>query len=144
MAAAVVLVLWRYVQDRSARAFLEGCAILTIAFFMLATRMHERYLFDGLLFTIVCVPFARRYLWGAIALSIVLFANLQYSLQYLYAMDNHVPGVNAQNLWGPRTAVLALLAVGTFFWLGYQFLGGETAAERSRRRRAAAGASRRP
>ncbi len=131
VAAAAVLVLWRYVQDRSARAFLEGCAILTIAFFTLATRMHERYLFDGLLFTIVCVPFARRYLWGAIALSIVLFANLQYSLQYLYAMDNHVPGVNAQNLWGPLTVVLALLAVGTFFWLGYQFLGGETAAERS-------------
>ena len=98
---------------------------------MLATRMHERYLFDGLLFTIVCVPFARRYLWGAIALSIVLFANLQYSLQYLYAMDNNVPGVNAQNLWGLLTVVLALLAVGTFFWLGYQFLGGETAAERS-------------
>jgi dolichyl-phosphate-mannose--protein O-mannosyl transferase/Gpi18-like mannosyltransferase len=129
VAAAVALVLWRYIQDRSSRALLEGCAIVTIAFFTLATRMHERYLFDGLLFTIVCVPFARRYLWGAVALSIVLFANLQYSLQYLYVMDNHVPGVNAQNLWGAPTVLLALVAVGTFFWLGYQFLGGESQAE---------------
>ncbi|HEU5478337.1 MAG TPA: hypothetical protein VFU90_00830, partial [Candidatus Tumulicola sp.] len=127
VAAAVVLVLWRYVQERTPRALLEGCAVATIAFFVLATRMHERYLFDGLLFTIVCVPFARRYLWGAVALSVVLFANLQYSLQYLYAMVNHVPGVNAQNLWGAGTTAFALVSVGTFFWLGYQFLGGETA-----------------
>ncbi|MEO6836273.1 MAG: phospholipid carrier-dependent glycosyltransferase [Candidatus Tumulicola sp.] len=127
--AAVALVLWRYVQERTPRAFLEGCAIVTIAFFVLATRMHERYLFNGLLFTIVCLPFARRYLWGAVALTVVLFANLQYSLQYLYVMDNHVAGANSQNLWGAGTTVLALLAVGTFFALGYQFLGGDTAAE---------------
>jgi dolichyl-phosphate-mannose--protein O-mannosyl transferase/Gpi18-like mannosyltransferase len=125
--AAVALVVWRYVQDKAPRALLEGCAISTIAFFVLATRMHERYLFNGLLFTIVCLPFARRYLWGAIALTVVLFANLQYSLQYLYVMDNHVPGVNAQNLWGPATSLFALIAVATFFWLGYQFLGGEAA-----------------
>ena len=68
------------------QALLEGCAIATLAFFVLATRMHERYLFDGLLFTIACIPFARRYLWGAIALSVVLFANLIYSLQYLHVV----------------------------------------------------------
>jgi dolichyl-phosphate-mannose--protein O-mannosyl transferase/Gpi18-like mannosyltransferase len=126
--AATALVVWRYLQDRTPRGLLEGCAIATIAFFVLATRMHERYLFNGLLFTIVCLPFARRYLWGAIALTVVLLANLFYSLQYLYVMDAHTPGVNSQNLWGFGTTALALLAVGTFFWLGYQFLGGESAA----------------
>ena len=90
--------------------------------------MHERYLFNGLLFTIACIPFARRYLWGAIALSVVLFANLQYSLQYLQAVTGGEPGVNSQNLWGFWTTVLSLLAVGTFFWLGYQFLGGDARA----------------
>ena len=84
--AAIVLIVWRYLQDRSAQALLEACAISTIAFFVLSTRMHERYLFDGVLFTIACIPFARRYLWGAIALSLVLFANLIYSLQYLHAV----------------------------------------------------------
>ena len=123
---AVALVLWRYLQERTPRALLEGSAVATIAFFVLATRMHERYLFNGLVFTIVCLPFARRYLWSALALTAVLFANLEYSLQYLYVMQNHVPGVNAQNLWGPATSLFSLIAVGVFFWLGYQFLGGET------------------
>lgn len=122
--AALALIVWRYVQDRSCAALLQACAVAALAFFVLATRMHERYLFNGLLFTIACIPFARRYLLGAIALSIVLFANLVYSLQYLQAVTGGAPGVNAQNLWGLGTTLFSLLAVGTFFVLGYQFLGG--------------------
>jgi dolichyl-phosphate-mannose--protein O-mannosyl transferase len=125
LVAALGLVVWRYVQAKTSRALLESCAIATLAFFVLSTRMHERYSFDGLLFTIACIPFAARYMWGAVALTVVLFANLQYSLQYLNVMQNHIAGADAQNLWGPGTTVFALLAVGTFFWLGYQFLGGE-------------------
>jgi len=121
--AALALIVWRYVQDKTPQALLEGCAIATIAFFVLATRMHERYLFNGLLFTIACVPFARRYLWGAVALSGVLLLNLIYSLEYLHVVTDGVAGVNSQNLWGVWTTVLSLVAVGTFFWLGYQYLG---------------------
>ncbi|HEY2473476.1 MAG TPA: phospholipid carrier-dependent glycosyltransferase, partial [Candidatus Cybelea sp.] len=124
LVAAVALVVWRYLQDRSSAALLEASAITTLAFFVLSTRMHERYLFNALLFTIACLPFARRYLWGALALSVVLFANLIYSLQYLHAVTGNVPGLNEQNLWGPATSLLSLIAVGTFFWLGYLFLGG--------------------
>ncbi len=123
--AAVGLVIWRYLQTATAQALLEGCAIATLAFFALATRMHERYLFDGLLFTIVCIPLARRYLWAAVALSVVLFANLQYGLQYLGVVTNNVAGANAQNLWGWWTTLFSLIAVGTFFALGYQYLGTE-------------------
>lgn len=125
--AALALIVWRYVQDRTDQALLEGCAIATLAFFALATRMHERYLFNGLLFTIVCIPFARRYLWGAIALTVVLFANLVYSLDYLNVVSNNVAGANAQNLWGPWTTLFSLIAVGTFFWLGYCYLGSAEA-----------------
>ena len=131
---AVALVVWRYLQERTPRALLEGCAVATIAFFVLATRMHERYLFNGLLFTIACIPFARRYLWGAVALTVVLFANLEYSLQYLQVVQNNVPGVNAQNLWGPATSVFSLIAVGVFFWLGYQYLGARNRGKRRHRR----------
>jgi dolichyl-phosphate-mannose--protein O-mannosyl transferase/Gpi18-like mannosyltransferase len=130
--AALALVVWRYLQDRTSQALLEGCAIATLAFFVLATRMHERYLFNGLLFTIACVPFARRYLWGSVALSIVLFANLVYGLAYLHVVTNNVAGANAQNLWGIWTTLFSLLAVGTFFALGYQYLGtAETGSSRS-------------
>ncbi|MBV9232412.1 MAG: phospholipid carrier-dependent glycosyltransferase [Candidatus Eremiobacteraeota bacterium] len=85
--------------------------------------MHERYLFNGVLFTLACIPFAKRYLWSAIALSVVLFANLIYSLQYLHVVTASIPGVNSQNLWGPGTTLLSIVAVGAFFWLGYQYLG---------------------
>jgi dolichyl-phosphate-mannose--protein O-mannosyl transferase/Gpi18-like mannosyltransferase len=121
--AALALIVWRYAQDRTSQALLEGCAIASLAFFVLATRMHERYLFNGLLFTIACIPFGRRYLWGAIALSMVLFANLEYALQYFYVVTNSVPGTNAQNLWGIWTTLFSIVAVGTFFVLGYQYLG---------------------
>ncbi len=121
--AALALIVWRYVQERTSQALLEGCAVATLAFFVLATRMHERYLFNGLLFTIACIPFARRYLWGAIALSVVLFANLIYSLEYLNVVTNNVAGLNAQNLWGVWTQVFSGLAIVTFFALGYQYLG---------------------
>jgi Gpi18-like mannosyltransferase len=121
--AALALVVGRYLQDRTDRALLEGCAIATLAFFVLATRMHERYVFDGLLFTIVCIPFARRYLWGAVALTVMLFANLAYSLEYLRVVSNNAAGLSTANLWGPWTTVLSFVAVGTFFVLGYQYLG---------------------
>lgn len=121
--ASLALVVWRYLQERSEAAFLESCAIALLGFFILATRMHERYSFDAVVFLTACIPVARRYLWGTIALSVVLFANLIYSLQYLNAVTNHTPGVNATNLWGPLTSFYALLAVGTFFVLGYIYLG---------------------
>jgi dolichyl-phosphate-mannose--protein O-mannosyl transferase len=130
--AALALIVWRYLQDRTSQALLEGCAIASLAFFVLATRMHERYLFNGLLFTIACIPFARRYLWGAVALSVVLFANLVYALHYLQVVTNGAAGVDAQNLWGSGTTAFSLLAVATFFVLGYQYLGAaETGAARA-------------
>ncbi len=127
--AAVALITWRYVQEKTEGGLLEACALALLGFFMLATRMHERYSFDGVLFCIACVPLARRYLWGSIALSVVLFANLIYSLQYLAAVTGQTPGVDAQNLWGLGTSFFALLAVATFFTLGYAFLGGAVSEE---------------
>jgi len=135
VAAALVLIVWRYVQERTAQALLEGCAIAALAFFVLATRMHERYLFNGVLFTIACIPFtgltilglrlpaARRYLWGAVVLSAVLLANLLYSLEYLHVMTDNVAGANATNLWGIWMPALSCVVVATFFVLGYQYLG---------------------
>ncbi|HEX8805939.1 MAG TPA: hypothetical protein VF741_03275, partial [Candidatus Aquilonibacter sp.] len=48
--AALALVLWRYLQERTAAAFMESCTIALLAFYILATRMHERYSFDALMF----------------------------------------------------------------------------------------------
>lgn len=120
--AATALVTWRYLQERTEGALLEAAAIALLAFYMLATRMHERYSFDGVLFCIAAIGVARRYLWGAIVLSIVLFVNLQYAYAYLRVVTDHTPGVNAMDLWPTVTHPLSLVAVLTFFALSYGFL----------------------
>ncbi len=121
---AVALIVWRYVQAKTPRALLEGCALALLAFFTLATRMHERYVYDGVLFVIACAPLGRRYLWCAIALSIVFWSNLVYSWQYIALMTGSgQSGVDASNLWGPWTSLLALTNVVVFFYLGYVYLG---------------------
>ncbi len=121
--ASLGLVVWRYLQERTASAFMESCAIALLAFFILSTRMHERYSFDAVLFCAACIPIARRYLWGAIVLSIVLFANQIYALQFLSVVTNHTPGIDSRDLWGPLNSFYAIIAVGTFFALGYAYLG---------------------
>ncbi len=128
VAAAVILTVVRYWQARSQQALLESSALVTLAFFMLATRMHERYIYDGLTFTIVCLPFARRYWWATLIFSATLLVNLFYSLDYLYVMSGGAaPGIDPRDMWPMVTHPLSVLNVATFFALGYLFLGQDTA-----------------
>ncbi|HEY9084606.1 MAG TPA: phospholipid carrier-dependent glycosyltransferase [Candidatus Tyrphobacter sp.] len=132
LAVALALIVWRYVQAKTPRALLEGSALALLAFFTLATRMHERYMYDGVLFVIACLPLARRYLWCAIGLSAVFWANLIYSWQYIALMTGSPQaGVDAANLWGPWTFALALINVVAFFYLGYVYLGTGEETERA-------------
>jgi Gpi18-like mannosyltransferase/predicted membrane-bound dolichyl-phosphate-mannose-protein mannosyltransferase len=123
VAAATVLVLVRYAQARTQMALIEAAALLTLAFFMLSTRMHERYVFDGLLFTIAAIAFARRYLAASLIFTGTLFINLFYSLQYLSVVTNHTPGIDPYDMWPGVTHVLSAINVATFFYLGYVYLG---------------------
>ncbi|HLI95458.1 MAG TPA: glycosyltransferase family 39 protein [Candidatus Baltobacteraceae bacterium] len=125
--AAVILTVVRYWQAKTEQALLESAALVTLAFFMLATRMHERYIYDGLTFTIVCLPFARRYLWASVIFSATLFVNLFYSLQYLSVVSNSTSGVDPRDMWPFVTHPLSILNVATFFALGYLFLGQDAA-----------------
>ncbi len=121
--AAVILTVVRYWQAKTDQALLESAALVTLAFFMLATRMHERYIYDGLTFSIVCLPFARRYLWASVVFSVTLFVNLFYSLQYLSVVSNSTSGVDPRDMWPLVTHPLSVINVATFFALGYLFLG---------------------
>jgi hypothetical protein len=121
--AATALVVSRYVQRRDSLALLEGAMILSLGYFVLSTRMHERYVFNALLLAVPLVPHARRYLYATFILTATLLANLYYSLDYLYVMDHHVAGVDASNLMPFLSHPAALLNVATFFYLGYVYLG---------------------
>ncbi|GAC1526643.1 MAG: hypothetical protein NVS2B8_12430 [Vulcanimicrobiaceae bacterium] len=121
--AASALVVSRYVQRREPIALLEAAMILSLGYFVLSTRMHERYIFNAVVLATPLIFLRKRYRYAALALSATLLANLTYSLDYLHVVDTHVAGVDPTDLlpWLSRSA--AVLNVATFFYLGYVFLG---------------------
>ncbi len=121
--AAMLLVVSRYLQRRDSVAILEAAMILSLGYFVLSTRMHERYIFNAVLLATPLIFYRKRYFYAAVVLSLTLFANLVYSLSYLNVMEQKPAGVDASDLmpWLSRPA--SLLNVAAFFYLGYAFLG---------------------
>ena len=120
---ALVLIVSRYLQRKDSVAFLEAALLVSLGFFILSTRMHERYVFNAFVLAPILMFAGRRYVWAAAILSLTLFANLLYSLNYLAVMDAHTPGLDAANLWPWISRPAAALNVAIFFYLGYVFLG---------------------
>ncbi|MDE2573411.1 MAG: phospholipid carrier-dependent glycosyltransferase [bacterium] len=123
--AACAMIVWRYAQRRDDRSFLEAGLLVSLALFLFATRMHERYIYNGFAIALLLAPMARRYLVAALLLSATLFANLVYSYDYLGVMNNHVAGVDPTNLMPTISHPAALANVLLFAYLSYVFLGGE-------------------
>jgi dolichyl-phosphate-mannose--protein O-mannosyl transferase len=122
--AATGLIVARYLQERTDQAFLEASMLVAFAFFTLATRMHERYIFGAFLLAFPLLAFGRRQWWTAIILSITTLLNLVYSFAYQTTMETHPPGVDPYNLWGAGSHLIAAVNVALFFLLGYVYLGG--------------------
>ncbi|BDE06893.1 hypothetical protein WPS_21690 [Vulcanimicrobium alpinum] len=123
VAGATMLVTGRYLQRRDDRALIEGALLCALAFFVLATRMHERYVYGAFLLTMPLVAFGRTGWIASITLTVTMYLNLAYSLAYQTVMEQHTQGVDATNLWGAGAHLLSLANVVLFFWLGYRYLG---------------------
>src|SRR5665213_3584755 len=95
----------------------------SLGYFVLLTRMHERYVFNALLLAIPLVWYQRRYLIASLGLTLTLFANLCYSLYYLHVMDGKIPDVDPQDLIPWLSHPMALLNFAIFCYAGYIFLG---------------------
>ncbi len=121
--AAVVLVLSRLVQRRDSIAVLEAAMILSLGYFVLSTRMHERYIYNAVMLALPLVFYRRRYLYGALIISTTLLANLIYSFTYVGVMAAPAPGVDTTDLMPWLSRPGAFLNVASFFYLGYVFLG---------------------
>jgi dolichyl-phosphate-mannose--protein O-mannosyl transferase len=126
--AATALIVARYLQERTDQAFLEASMLVAFAFFTLATRMHERYSFGAFLLAFPLLAFGRRRLWPIGVLTVTTLLNLVYSFAYQTAMETHPPGIDATNLWGFGSHIIAAINVALFFALGYVFLGGTVSA----------------
>ena len=97
--------------------------ILSLGYFVLSTRMHERYVFNAVVLATPLIFYRQRYLYAAIALSLTLLGNLLYSFDYLHVLDDHVTGVDPTDLLPFLSRPAAVLNVATFFYLGYVYLG---------------------
>ena len=77
--AAVALVgLWQVARRDDMRGVLLASALLAIAFFVLPTRVHERYLFPALALAAPLVLSSRAWPWLYGALSLSFFANVYW------------------------------------------------------------------
>ena len=121
--AATVLVVGRYLQRRDDRAFLEGAMLCALAFFVLATRMHERYVYGAFLLAMPLIAFGRAGGWSAAVLTVTAYLNFAYSFAYQTAMESKAAGVDVTDLWPAVSHPAALANVVLFFWLGYRYLG---------------------
>jgi dolichyl-phosphate-mannose--protein O-mannosyl transferase len=125
--AATLLIVGRYLQRRDDRALLEGAMLIALAFFVLATRMHERYVYGAFLLAMPLLAFGRGGLWSSIVLTVTMYLNLAYSLAYQTVMEQKITGVNASDLWPAISHPAAFANVLLFFWVGYLYLGGSEA-----------------
>ncbi|HEV2739591.1 MAG TPA: phospholipid carrier-dependent glycosyltransferase [Candidatus Elarobacter sp.] len=121
--AATALIVGRYLQRRDDRALLEAALLCALAFFILATRMHERYVYGAFLLAVPLIGFGRTGGWSSFVLTVTMYLNLAYSLAYQTAMETHA-AVDARDLWPAVSHPAALANVVLFFWLGYLYLGG--------------------
>jgi len=122
--AACALIVARYLQERTDRAFLEASMLVAFAFFVLATRMHERYIFGAFLLAFPLLAFGRNKLWTVALLTVTTLLNLVYSFAYQTVMETHPAGVDPVNIWGAGSHLISAINVALFFVLGYIYLGG--------------------
>ena len=98
--AAAVLVAMRYVRSDTAIRTVTAVAILAIAFFVLPTRVHERYLFPAIPLTIALAAARPAWRWIAAVISVAFFVNSWGVLTLPYFQNPGLPNL------GPLTDVL--------------------------------------
>ena len=81
--AAALLALWQVARRDDVRGVVMAALVLSIAFFALPTRVHERYLFPALALGAILIFSGRIWPWLYGAISVVFFANVYW----LYSED---------------------------------------------------------
>jgi Gpi18-like mannosyltransferase/predicted membrane-bound dolichyl-phosphate-mannose-protein mannosyltransferase len=125
LAAAVVV--WLVARRPDRRTMLVGLAVLSLAFFVLPTRVHERYLFPLVGVAAILAGVSLRWRLAYIVSSIAMFANMYAVLTTLYPNN---PGISdwlnmgdvVTSYWGVAIAALAQVAV--FAWSFLQLRTG--------------------
>ena len=128
------------------RTILVGVAVLALAFFVLPTRVHERYLFPFYAIGAILAAVSIRWRLAYVLLALATFANMYVVLTTLYPDNPSVEdwlGMGAAIRSTPGVAIVAIVHLLGFLWAAAQLrdgalnrLGDEVAAT--------AGSARRP
>ena len=113
--AAAILAAMRYVRSDTAIRTITAVTILAIAFFVLPTRVHERYLFPAIPLTIALAAARPAWRWIAAATSVAFFANSWGVLTISYFQNPGLPnlGLFTEALHTPIAITVTAVAVTT-------------------------------
>jgi Gpi18-like mannosyltransferase len=116
------LIYWRYSRLRDERALLESAFLLMLAFFLILTEMHERYLVYAVMFIPPLAVLDRTFLWSACLLTITQWLNLEYSMTYLWINAYNPPGINPKEFAPALARLCALTNIGVFIATAREYL----------------------
>ncbi|HJW22389.1 MAG TPA: phospholipid carrier-dependent glycosyltransferase, partial [Candidatus Limnocylindrales bacterium] len=124
---AAAIAVWLVARRPDRRTMLVGLAVLALAFFVLPTRVHERYLFPLVGIGGVLAAVSLRWRLGYAVASAAMLANMYAVLTTLYPNN---PGISdwlrigdvVTSWWGVAAAAVATVAV--FAWAFLQLRDG--------------------
>lgn len=108
-----LLVMWVVLRRSDGEQRAEGAAVLGLAFFLLPTQIHERYLFLSLAFLALCIASDERVVWLFLALVATGMLNI------LGTLDGFVPVVQPLIAGSPlpmACAVVNLVVLVVLLW----------------------------
>lgn len=105
------LVMWTLIRRNDGVARTNAAAVLALAFFMLPTQIHERYLFFTVAFLALCIAEAPYQLPAMLALGI------SGSINIVGTLGGFSPGLNAAIRGSPLPSILPLINLAIFIFL---------------------------
>ncbi len=127
LVGAFLVVLWVVAREPDRLTLLVGLAVLALAFFVLPTRVHERYGYPFFALAIILAAISPRWRVAYAVLSVATFANMYVVLTTLYT-DN--PSISDWLGIGPAirsqagVALVVLLHTLAFVWCAFQLRTG--------------------
>lgn len=109
-----LVVVWRWSDARI--GLLISFAIITTSLFMLVTRSHERYLMEGMVFTIVAAALVPRLRLAAGILTLGYLINVWAVFGIWYGPGNRIGGSGYPAWWFWSISTLNLVGFGMLLW----------------------------
>ncbi len=109
------------VEDRESfsSSIVYATFLIFFSFFMFLTRMHERYLFPAVAFSLLSLTYSRKLLPISAVITATLFTNQVYALELLNEVKFIPPG-------DPLTYIISSLNLFTIIYCFYLFLKDKT------------------